>query len=125
MLVALSATPLGLKLVCVPLLLGLAWRSVRPLRLQLPGSITALRESGEEWWLDSADGQGRRVILLPDQVLWRYLMVLRFAEPEPGGQRFNVPVLPDSLAVDDFRRLYVRLRWRRHEVADAAAEAPE
>lgn len=84
-------------------------------RQQSPGAVVAFREYGEDWWLDTADGEGRRVVLLPGVLLWRWLIVLRFAEVQASGRprTWNANIFPDSLSADEFRRLYVRLRFRR------------
>jgi len=123
--VVLSYAPLLVKLACLGVVAFLAWRSLPGYRLRAADSVVALREYGDDWWLETADGAGRRAVLLPGALLWRPLLVMRFAEINPGGKAasWGVAIFPDSLPADDFRRLYVRLRWRRHSAIPAELDS--
>lgn len=130
LLIGFAFIPLLARLVLMAALLGLALRNLRRQRRGVPGAVIAFREYGEDWWLETADGEGRRVLLLPGVMLWRRLLVLRFGEVVSSGRprRWTVAVFPDSLSPDEFRRLYVRLRFRRTPEAvadDAASDSPE
>lgn len=86
-------------------------------RWRWPGArqVVALAEStpagSEGWWLQTGDGREHCAQLLPDTVVWRLMLVLRFRAA--AGGVFHVVLLPDSLPPEGFRRLYVRLRLRR------------
>ncbi|WP_054773658.1 protein YgfX [Methylogaea oryzae] len=72
-------------------------------------SVTRLRvgENGG-WTLWRADQEETGLTLLPSTVATSWLILLHFRD---GAGRFRaVPLLPDSLPPDGFRRLTVRLR---------------
>lgn len=71
-----------------------------------------VRERENDWWLqDSAPGGCAE---LRRSQVWRYLVVMDFAGRDEGRcWRRRVVLLPDAVAPDAFRRLRVRLRYRK------------
>lgn len=116
LLLVLSPLPQALRLCALLALAGCTAYAWRRARHDAPASVVALREHGDDWWLETADGQGRRTVLLPGALLWGPLMVMRFGEITAAGpgRRYQVAVFPDSLPATDRRRLRVRLSLRRH-----------
>jgi hypothetical protein len=105
-------------------LAGLAGYRLQQMRRPGPASVVALRERDTDWWIETADGEGHRVRLLPQRLAWRWLLALEFesegdaaATTPARPQRWRVSLLPGSIPADDFRRLRVRLRLQRQATA--------
>lgn len=64
-------------------------------------------ETGE-WRLWTGEGQALRVVLLPGSIAVPWLILLRFRDE--NSRFLALPILPDSVPADDFRRLAVWLR---------------
>lgn len=117
--------PFWAKLAALPFLPLLAWFSLQRLLLHRTDAVIAFREQGEGWWLDFAKGEGGPAVLHENAVVWRFLLILYFAVEREGRKPHTlaVVILPDSLGADAFRRLYVRIRFRRHAPISPITEA--
>jgi hypothetical protein len=72
-----------------------------------PDAVTRLVwPAGDEWQLSSRGGQQDSGVLLPGAYVHPSLVILPF---RTGRGRRSVPILPDMLDADSFRRLRVRL----------------
>lgn len=82
----------------------LVWRRVwlKPLAKHL-----RVDETGE-WRLWTGQGQTMRLVLLPGSIAVPWLILLRFRDE--NGRFLALPILPDSVPAEDFRRLAVWLR---------------
>ncbi|MEX0942094.1 MAG: protein YgfX [Pseudomonadales bacterium] len=78
-------------------------------RLMAPSSVVRLLCSGQDWQIVSRDGRLIKVRPVGEIVLFRYLAVVTLEDSQ--GQKYPVPVLPDSTSQDEFRRLKVFLRF--------------
>ncbi len=75
------------------------------------------------WQIESNDGTRQPVRLrLQDCYVTTYLTVLNVMPVGPRQRWYHrsmvIVILPDSLAVDDYRRLRVLLKWRNHQTLD-------
>ncbi|WP_028995616.1 protein YgfX [Azonexus hydrophilus] len=93
-------------LVVVVLLVGLAWRQLRP-----PFAALRLTHDGRVEGRLQEDGEFVALRCLPGATVHRWLTVLHLA-PESGGAASVLVVTVDSSGPDEFRRLRVFLRWQ-------------
>lgn len=64
---------------------------------------------GKDWQLENSNGQLQQVSLLGNSVVSPWLIVLNF-QPEQGGRKWPVVLMPDSVDSTTFRRLSAKLR---------------
>ncbi|MBI4006329.1 MAG: hypothetical protein HY356_06635 [Gammaproteobacteria bacterium] len=103
---------LALKLLIASAILASLLHTIRTYILQKnPHSpVQLLLDVMEEWHLTTANGETREVSLRSGALVHPLLVVLPFS----CGMRFPVVILtPDVVDADLFRRLRVRLRYRR------------
>lgn len=91
-------------------------RRRKPLHIHISGTgqvrIAAIDEAGipcerEKWPYVKQDGE--LVSLLDDSTLWRCMLLLCLRTE--GGKLVVVPVLPDGVSRESFRKLSVACRW--------------
>jgi len=88
-------------------LVGLTRLLPRFATLSHPDAVTRLVWPAEdEWQLATRGGQQDSGVLLPGAYVHPWLVILPF---RTGRRRRSVPILPDMLDADSFRRLRVRL----------------
>lgn len=105
----------GLLVLCLLGLGVLAGLQIRPALHPFEIHIS----SDAQIMLIPENARGVNVQLLADSTLWPHCMLLHFHDAATG-QRYAVPVLPDSVNRVEFRALLVACRWleARHGVLD-------
>ncbi len=111
------AMPLAIPaLLHVVLVSGVAgsfvWHLLRYLpQRQLRQQQRLVWQSDGNWQIESSHGQVSAAGLCPDSWLSAWLVILRLRLE--NGRRISIPILPDSLETDTFRRLRSRLSQAR------------
>ncbi|MBA1198057.1 hypothetical protein G7011_13135 [Pseudomonas plecoglossicida] len=92
------------------------WVIPRRILLTHPDAITGLRRDSQGWQLYSRSQGWQAVRLLPDSMALPGLVVLRFVR---AGRRLSESqcVCPDALALEQHRRLRLRLKFSRRRWA--------
>lgn len=92
------------------------WVIPRRILLTHPDAITGLRRDSQGWQLYSRSQGWQSVRLLPDSMALPGLVVLRFVR---AGRRLSESqcVFPDALALEQHRRLRLRLKFSRRRWA--------
>ncbi|WP_426211395.1 flagellar hook-length control protein [Massilia sp. TWP1-3-3] len=108
---ALCAEPAPLALSCAGVAL-LAWRcalesaNARQIDISGPGEIRlSVKQS-----LGAARAFGEPLLLLPGSTVWPSLLILLLRD-NTSGVITVVPILPDSVAAGQFRKIAVSIRW--------------
>lgn len=102
---------LSLHFVWPALMLPLLWFSHHHCQRRCRIAVRLARESDGSWLWHRGDGTVAPVRVLPETVLLPWLVLLHVREE--GGRRHVLPVLDDSLPVEQFRALRVALRLER------------
>lgn len=107
----LTTLPSWVYLFLIGAVLAHGWFSLRRYGWLLhPESVRELHWDEEQWSIRLFNGRQQAVTPCASSMLAGFMTLAHFEAVE-GGKRFAVPLLPDSAAVDEIRRLRVQLQF--------------
>jgi len=114
LLISVSAIPLWLKFILVPVILFSAiYYSRLHLQQTLKKSVTSIRQDSIGNWLITSydkehESEPKTVILLASSFISKYLIVLNYRDINKSY--YSAIITQDSISCNEFRRLRVRLK---------------